>query len=92
MPFKARIDLLCRLATASIWLEACLIVLIFLLIAGSNLQDSLQDTEDSPEPVSGWSPERAKKFGASVLGPIYEVLPVLREVPKPFTRSTSRRE
>ena len=43
----------------------------------------LQDTEDSPEPVSGWSPERAKKFGASVLGPIYEVLPVLRDVPKP---------
>ena len=44
---------------------------------------TLQDTEDSPEPVSGWSAERAKRFGASVLSPIYEVLPLLRDVPKP---------
>ena len=43
----------------------------------------MQDTEDSPEPISEWSPERAKRFGASILGPIYEVLPVLRDVPKP---------
>ena len=47
------------------------------------LEMPFKDTEDSPEPVSGWSPERAKRFGASLLGPIYDVLPILRDVPKP---------
>lgn len=46
------------------------------------LEMPFKDTEDSPDPVSGWSPERAKRFGASVLSPIYEVLPLLRDVPK----------
>jgi hypothetical protein len=29
-------------------------------------------------PVQGWSPERAKRFGAALLPAVYEVLPSLR--------------
>ena len=47
------------------------------------LEMPFKDTEDSPDTVHGWSPERAKRFGASILGPIYEVLPNLRDVGKP---------
>ncbi|WIA12468.1 hypothetical protein OEZ85_012503 [Tetradesmus obliquus] len=42
------------------------------------LEMPFKDTADHPEPVQGWSPERAKRFGAALLPAIYEVLPTLR--------------
>jgi hypothetical protein len=38
-----------------------------------------KDTADFPDELQGWSPERAKSFGASMLPAIYEVLPLLRD-------------
>ena len=38
-----------------------------------------KDTQDHPDNVHGWSPDRAKHFGAAILQPIYEVVPKLRQ-------------
>ncbi|KAK9811620.1 hypothetical protein WJX72_007108 [[Myrmecia] bisecta] len=46
------------------------------------LEMPFKDTEDSPDAVYGWSPERAKRFGACILNPIYETLPDLKDNPE----------
>jgi murein tripeptide amidase MpaA len=51
------------------------------------LEMPFKDTEDSPDSVHGWSPHRARKFGAAILQPIYEVLPMLKKhLPEHGTR------
>lgn len=42
------------------------------------LEMPYKDTADTPEPVQEWCPERAMKFGASILEPIARILPELR--------------
>lgn len=42
------------------------------------LEMPFKDTEDRPDAVQGWSPERCLALGASILQPIGEVLPNLR--------------
>jgi len=42
------------------------------------LEQPFKDTADDPQMDVGWSPERAKAFGAAVLGPIAEVAADLR--------------
>ena len=41
------------------------------------LEMPFKDTIDHPDAVQGWSPERAKSFGASILNPIVDVIPSL---------------
>lgn len=41
------------------------------------LEMPFKDTIENPDPVQGWSPERSKSFGASILNPIVDVLPSL---------------
>lgn len=43
------------------------------------LEMPFKDTQDHPDNVHGWSPDRAKHFGAAILQPIYEVVPKLRQ-------------
>ncbi|KAF6262183.1 peptidase M14, carboxypeptidase A [Scenedesmus sp. NREL 46B-D3] len=42
------------------------------------LEMPFKDTADHPDAVQGWSPERARLFGAALLPAVYEVLPSLR--------------
>jgi hypothetical protein len=42
------------------------------------LEMPFKDTDDTPVPEVGWSPERTLLFGASVLDPILHVMPFLR--------------
>lgn len=37
-----------------------------------------KDTVDDPNPVTGWSPERCQKLGASILDAVAVVMPQLR--------------
>jgi hypothetical protein len=37
-----------------------------------------KDNDDIPDTVYGWSPERSKAFGASVMNAIHEVTDILR--------------
>uniref|UniRef100_A0A7S0R6R8 Peptidase M14 domain-containing protein n=1 Tax=Pyramimonas obovata TaxID=1411642 RepID=A0A7S0R6R8_9CHLO len=43
------------------------------------LEQPFKDTADTPRPEQGWCPERAMKFGESVLGAINEVIGDLRK-------------
>jgi len=38
-----------------------------------------KDNADLPDPIFGWSPERSKKLGASILHPISAVLPKIKK-------------
>ena len=43
------------------------------------LEMPFKDTQDHPDNIHGWSTERARHFGGSILQPIYEVVPKLRQ-------------
>lgn len=43
------------------------------------LEMPFKDTQDHPDNIHGWSVDRARHFGASILQPIYEVVPKLRQ-------------
>lgn len=45
---------------------------------GMTLEMPFKDCVTNPDPVRGWSPARARKLGASVLGPLAYVHPYLR--------------
>ena len=42
------------------------------------LEQPFKDAANAPDPLEGWSPERARRLGASALFPIMAVLPDLR--------------
>lgn len=42
------------------------------------LEMPFKDNAEHPDHLVGWSPERCKHFGRSILQPIYEILPNLR--------------
>ena len=42
------------------------------------LEQPFKDNLDAPDPDAGWSPERSKQLGASMLVPIEGILPHLR--------------
>jgi len=42
------------------------------------LEQPFKDTVDDPDTEQGWSPERAMRFGAAILGAISDVAPKLR--------------
>ena len=44
----------------------------------SLLQMPFKDTADSPDPLQGWSPERAARLGGSMLDAVLAVVPQLR--------------
>ena len=41
------------------------------------LEMPFKDTVENPDPVQGWSPDRTKSFGASILNPIVDTVPSL---------------
>ena len=41
------------------------------------LEMPFKDTIENPNPVQGWSPDRTKSFGASILNPIVDTVPSL---------------
>lgn len=43
------------------------------------LEMPYKDDAEYPDELTGWSPERCKRFGASVVVPIFRVLPKLRD-------------
>lgn len=43
------------------------------------LEMPFKDDADYPDELTGWSPQRCKTFGASVVVPIFRVLPDLRD-------------
>jgi murein tripeptide amidase MpaA len=42
------------------------------------LEMPFKDTIDTPDLVHGWSPERSKRLGASVIDAVADTLPLLR--------------
>jgi hypothetical protein len=47
--------------------------------AGGTLEMTMLDIRSDPRAATGWSPERSRRFGAHVVGPLLRVVPGLRK-------------